>query len=1713
MQKSAFLSFMLITTLLLSSISAAITSVTYSQNKAFLETVEENVLDKGYDQTRQISGGNDISNTTSDIFRKNPWMRLKSSEWKKFAQVTGNLAELVIGISTSSEAGYVELENFIQNGKGKILKKLYAGNDVAAFVVGLPFDSIPLLVNVQRTTQSFRYVEPNRLVQADFVPNDPQWSQQWGPKKIEADYAWNATVGSSSVLVAIIDTGIDYMHPDLAYNYAPGGYDWVNYDDDPMDDHGHGTHCAGIVAAVINNGIGITGIAQVSVMAEKCLNDQGFGDDADCAQAIIHAVDQSAKILSCSWGGSSSSVIHDAIKYAYSHGVIVLAAAGNTANSYEHYPAAFDEVVAVTATDSNDSPADFTTFGEWVEVSAPGVAILSTIPGGVYLYASGTSMSCPHVAGVAALILSRFPDLTINLLRQAILYATDDLGCPGFDIYYGYGRINARIAVEASVSEHDLVLWEMLTPPFVEPGSSGFINATVYNAGLSDESEIHVQLLENGTMVDSEVISFLPKDSFANVSLIWNPETEGDHNLTAFVVPVTNETNLRFNSQCACVQVGFPLKVAVVDSDGCWDQHTISEVWERLNRDWRYFGDQMILIDYTSLAKLNISYNDISATKADVLFISCAEAREYTDEEIDAITRYVYEGHGLIATAGTFYSPWVPNNNKLAPLLGLNQNLHWNITELDVMEVLDLEHPLFTNFPTTYNLSELALGSISEDYCWDSNELWEGQYVALGSEGLSAIVTYRGLVYISPYLEFIGYWECPTISPLNLDHLQLFYNAIIWSKFQKPEHELIASLKTSSITIVGEEAQINAVVSNIGLSNETNVTLRIIINGSIAYSEVIPNLFNGSAYTLAYSWVPATLGEYNVTVFIQPNLGEDNIRNNVASMRVNVEPPIREKNILIVADDDGGAKTSLQEFQYALDNIGCSYYVWREETLGSPPLDFISQFKLIIWTCGEAADMLDCVSTTDALSLITYAKQGGTVFLEGSFIAYTHMFDTDFKKYVMHANFLGMTWPWLGGTEGAKVIETNQLVVWGLPELTYWSDVPRIAQGITPAYEGVTILNYIDNPEPVTPPDHFPLPKVIEWGAIVVSEEYDRHSTIFCSFPLFGLPESERNLIIKNAVNWLIPKEHDLAVTITTFKDNFHDIKYPAWINVTVTNWGLTDETNIGLQVSINGTVVDSAIISSMSTGSTYALNHLWTPEKIGTYNITAHVLPLLDEDVLYNNVISSSVNIRHIVVALISNKEELENIIPLLDSIKIGYHIYSGNKYYDYSEDIELLLAHRVVIMIKSWAQTTANEHAALKSYLAAGGNLLVTGEGCLLSDAFPTRIDTYMCDIVGANCSGLYFPLPEIGIMYIMNNSHPITDGPFGKFDIGYTTSVRYTYCENATADTSKNAVVISKWLSPDCPADKIIATDLTSGKVVFWNGKGNTEWILNDDCQMIFRNLINWFEFGLYHDLETSVQILGVIEPGEPLTLNVTVYNNGYFDEHDVTLSLFIDSINVYSIEIPTLMKRTLYRLDYLWVPPSEGLYNVTVYTPIIPTELNQTNNIFSRFALAKHADIAITNVVLSKNFVGLGFPLGIHVTLANLGNFTETFNVTVYANAAVIKTGTVTLTNRSYVTLIFICDTTSFDKGNYTISVCSEPLPDEIDNTNNVPFDNYIFVTIPGDVNGDRFVNAKDAVILGEVFGNSSGNLDADINGDGWVNAKDVTILGIHFNEYW
>jgi thermitase len=291
-----------------------------------------------------------------------------------------------------------------------------------------------------------RYVEPNKRVQALYTPNDLYFTDQWALPSIKVDQAWDRERGNKTVTIAIIDSGIDYTHEDLSPNYLSGGYDWVNNDTDPMDDFGHGTQCAGIAAAVIDNGKGIAGIAQVQVMAEKVLDRTGRGTEWDVAQAVVHAVDHNTTIISLSLGGNESDQLEeDACHYAWDRGCLLVAAAGNAHQYGVLYPAAYESVIAVGSLNQTDQRRG--TWGPQVELVAPGVSIISTTLNGGYASGSGTSMAAPHVAGVAALLWSQYPLLTNQQVRTILTQTADDLGAAGFDEYFGYGKVNAQNAV------------------------------------------------------------------------------------------------------------------------------------------------------------------------------------------------------------------------------------------------------------------------------------------------------------------------------------------------------------------------------------------------------------------------------------------------------------------------------------------------------------------------------------------------------------------------------------------------------------------------------------------------------------------------------------------------------------------------------------------------------------------------------------------------------------------------------------------------------------------------------------------------------------------------------------------------------------------------------------------------------------------------------------------------------------------------------------------------------------------------------------------------------------------------------------------------------------------------------------------------------------------------------------------------------------------
>jgi subtilisin family serine protease len=341
------------------------------------------------------------------------------------------------------------------------------------------------------------YAEPNfdiSLSEAGpldpILPSDPQFNDQWalansgqrGGKQgadISATIAWATTTGSENVVVAVLDSGVDYTHEDLMENMwvrpasmdpyhdaelgtvdDANGYNAIDSASDPMDDHGHGTHCAGIIGAEGENNIGIAGVNwKVKIMPLKFMNSGGFGTTKDAIEAINYVIDRkragvNVRVISASWGSTQKSrALEDVIRKAYDNDILFVAAAGNATVDNDrkpHFPSSYNvpNVISVAALDRNDQLAKFSNWGaKSVAIAAPGVEILSTWLGNQYEEKSGTSMATPVVSGVAALILAENPRMSVDDLRKKLMDSTDPIVALKGKTVSG-GRINAAKALE-----------------------------------------------------------------------------------------------------------------------------------------------------------------------------------------------------------------------------------------------------------------------------------------------------------------------------------------------------------------------------------------------------------------------------------------------------------------------------------------------------------------------------------------------------------------------------------------------------------------------------------------------------------------------------------------------------------------------------------------------------------------------------------------------------------------------------------------------------------------------------------------------------------------------------------------------------------------------------------------------------------------------------------------------------------------------------------------------------------------------------------------------------------------------------------------------------------------------------------------------------------------------------------------------------------------
>ena len=1108
-----------------------------------------------------------------------------------------------------------------------------------------------------------------------------------------------------------------------------------------------------------------------------------------------------------------------------------------------------------------------------------------------YEYLSGTSMACPFVSGVAALAWSRYSNSTREFIRQWLRMTTDDLGDPGFDTYYGFGRVNARKAVEQTPPAHDLIAYEWKTPPYLKLGKTATITATVLNFGATDETNVQVQILANDSLVNSLTLGLLASGTKATISLIWQPTVEGLYNLTLYVTPVLGETSLDNNALIKSIFAGLPALAVVLHSYGNILGESIVN-WQALTNEWYNFGNKMVYVDYTSLDKEGITYDEIAATEADVLIISCAAISYYgwqfTDSEIEAITRYVHEGHGLVATAGTFYAG-VPNNNKLAPLFGLNQSTTWTATWTDLLHLLNTTHPFLKDVPNPLVFPQEQT-ALPYDGRWDSSELAGGKYLAMGHYQESAMVTYRGLIYISPWLEII--------QPYYHHHLQLLYNAIIWSRYQKPAHEIVVRLEAPKYLQPGESTMLNATVENMGLNNETNVELNLLIDGAPVNSTLISQLNVGSSQQINYEWAPLDQRIFNLTAYSTSLPGEEETYNNVDTVLLFVRPT---KYVLFDSSHDGDGDSLTGNYEVLNDLLTSNGFVVDELTTGPITSQLLANYDILILMDPEYD-----LYPSEIADIQNWVMGGGGVFAipDGG---YPRTMNTLLYPYGV------MLTGWSGGY-GITSDIANHNITQGVAQIYVdWTQETSVA------FPSTSLAWTTDSGRRLT------FLSALEDGGVVVLSD----SNVMDNYGL-GMADNARLML--NILNWLAFKpEHDLSLRLDA--PLFLEPNASAVLSTTVFNSGSSNESSVQLELWVNGSIVDSAIIPELFVRQSFTLSFLWTPTQVGSYNVTAYVHPVLDEADLGNNAATKDIVVRPLKYVLFDQThgtDLLGNYYVWVQSlVERGYIV---NSLYAYPITLAALENYDVFIIPQAYNSYTSDELLAIQDYVYGSGGLLVIGDD-----------NPYIyTDLTGF--AGITWAYGGMGGITEDITPHPVTTGVRSVY-LNSPSSILYTngVAQGIVRDTEGN---ITKGSATQGNI-MLAVSEQSSGKVIGFADEDTLRdySIYEADNLLLADNMINWLSMPIQvdHELKVDLAVPTSLELDQQTSINITIENKGLSDETNVALYVLINDVIFNGTTLSELKAGESYSASLFWAPTGPAVYNVTFYVPAVAGEQNVANNI--------------------------------------------------------------------------------------------------------------------------------------------------------------------------
>jgi len=1229
------------------------------------------------------------------------------------------------------------------------------------------------------------YAEPNYIYPAFVVPNDANYSQQWAHQNIQSELAWDIETGDPDVVIAVVDTGVDWNHPDLAANIWNNtdeiidgadtdgngyiddvrGYDFVDTaasvypgedgkvrDNDPMDFHGHGTHCSGIAAAVTNNSIGVAGVSwncKIMPVRAGYKDPAGYGslEADDAALAIIYAADNGANIISMSWGGyGSSSLIKDAIDYAYAKGVVLVAAAGNYPINLKCYPAGYDNVIAVAATAADDSKASWSGYGSWVDVSAPGVNIYSTLFDDTYDSWSGTSMSTPFVAGLAGLILSKNSTFTNEEVRNILRSTTDPVISSE---YIGLGRINAYEAIQ-----RELILITNLNSSLDDVTVGEIINIT----GTANGTNFQRYTVEYGSdvyPVDWTLINESTLPVINGVLAIWDTSLvlDGSYTIKLTAVDVNNKTSE---------------DRVVLNVDNVYITSPVED---------EFYGENII---------------NITGTATGTFF------ENYTVE------------YGFGTSPTTWHTEGITLMDNGTKRIANGTLAVWNTSVLNELD------PHYTLRLIAYNIDASIIGD---------------DYVTLHIDH----TLQAGWPQSLPTIEFNGWMysltDSPTVADVDNDgdlEILVAYGEEIY--VYNHDGTYLAGWPKKITT--GGSMQISPAAADLDLDG----SMEIIIGDSKGYLHVLNN--NGMYLP---GWPRRLFGSYIDTPVIEdvnedgyPDIivadwwlrglhvidytgaylaGWPRALSNLPTGAPSVGDIDNDGDIEILISDDYGVIYAFHHnglpvggWPIDINDTGNSYLAlgdidgdnYLEAVIGSSDhkvYAFNHDGSLVTgWPVATSYD----VESSPALGDID--GDGDLEIVAGSRDRYLYAWHHDgslvdgwpVTEPCLGNIFYGFGSPSIGDIDGDgqnEIVVDNDnpylyayngdgSTVEGFPKHSsswgaFCSNTPAIADldgdgDVEVAYMNMNCDIFVWDLNGTYDPQR------IEWGMFHHDE---RHTGLY------------------------VPPSHDVIVTLEA--PDFLEPHDSSLLNATVRNRGFNNETNVKLQLLINGSIVDSVIIPELPSGSSYTVSYLWTPTIEGIYNVTAYALPVPDENVTINNVKSVIVLVKAIPNILIVNDDDgsasvsgtsLQEFESALTAAGYDYQVWNESSMGNPS--LDFLTNFKLVIWTCGdywYGAVDPTDAVTLESYVAQGGNILLEGEDI----GYDHHADSFMVNVAHA-----IFQVDNTGALglTVTAPTHPVTQGLPANFawltdppyDDGVTPTnggfevIRYT-------DTSWTAVTV--------------------------------------------------------------------------------------------------------------------------------------------------------------------------------------------------------------------------------------------------------------------------------------------------------------------------------